>query len=625
MKIIPLLWNNLNEKASHLLRLDRAVKLVWQSSRRWMLTGILLTLLQGLTPLLLLFLTRQLFDLLTAGLRTQGHTEVYRDAALLIGLCVMLSIIEAALRFLAALVNREQAEEVSDHVTEIVHAKSIELDLAYYENAAYYNTLHRTQQQASSRPLSIVTGLMSGSQNLITLLGLGSLLVFNEPTLLLLLACSVIPGFLIKLYYAEKTFNAARQQTEQERRASYINWLLTSEHHAKEIRLFNSGIYFKDKYASLRKSLRDKTLRLSRQQSLGDLASEIPAIAAVFGTLAYAAWKTLEGAMTIGSLVMYYQAFQRGQSALKAFLGSLSSLYENSLFLADFYTFLELRPVVEEPLHPLDFPSPMNTGITFDNVGFTYPGSSRPVLENISFTIKPGEHIALVGLNGAGKTTLIKLLCRLYEPESGRITVDGVDLRQYGLTGLRRQFSVLFQDYVHYRDSASENIRIGDLSLPENDPAIRRAAERSGAHEVIDELPQKYATQLGAMFEGGAELSIGQWQKIALARTFLSRSQLIILDEPTSSLDVRSEYEIFNRFHQLTKGRTAVIISHRLSTVRMVDRIIVLDRHRIAETGSHDELMRQNGIYARLFTMQAGNYQKQVEREREEGDGDGIA
>jgi ATP-binding cassette subfamily B protein len=305
---------------------------------------------------------------------------------------------------------------------------------------------------------------------------------------------------------------------------------------------------------------------------------------------------------------MYFQAFQRGQALLREMFSSLVSLYGNSLFLSNLYEFLDLKRTIAEPLHPKAFPKPLKIGIQFDRVQFRYPGSSRPLLEDISLTIRAGETIALVGENGAGKTSLIKLLCRLYDPTSGRITVDGIDLRQFQTTDLRREISVVFQDYAHYNLTARENIGFGNVNQLFHDDEIRLAAQKAGADEAIAALPYSYDTILGKQFEQGEELSIGEWQKVALARAFLRQAQILVLDEPTSALDAIAEHQVFEQFRQLTQGKTAILISHRLSSVKLADRIYVLQDGRIVESGTHNELIRRNGSYAHLFETQAQYY-----------------
>jgi ATP-binding cassette subfamily B protein len=306
--------------------------------------------------------------------------------------------------------------------------------------------------------------------------------------------------------------------------------------------------------------------------------------------------------------VMYFQAFQRGQSALNQMMSGLAALYEDNLFLANVMEFLALEPRVPEPADPVPVPEPMKVGIELEGVSFRYPGSRENALREISLTIRPGEHIALVGANGSGKTTLIKLLCRLYDPTEGRISLDGADLSGFETGALRRQISVVFQDYARYHLTARENIWFGDTTHQAENGRVVAAAELSGADEVIARLPRGYDTVLGKQFQDGAELSIGEWQKVALARAFMREAQIIVLDEPTSSLDAQAEYEVFRKFRQLARGRTAVLISHRFSTVRMADRIYVLDGGRIVESGTHDELVRLGGTYARLFQLQASSY-----------------
>jgi ATP-binding cassette subfamily B protein len=305
---------------------------------------------------------------------------------------------------------------------------------------------------------------------------------------------------------------------------------------------------------------------------------------------------------------MYYQAFQRGQGYLRDILGGLANLYEDSLFLANLYEFLDLRSRVAEPSAPRPLPKPMQRGIAFEHVGFAYAGAAQPVLDDITLTIRPGEHIALVGANGAGKTTLVKLLCRLYDPTAGRITLDGIDLREFRTAALRREISVIFQDYARYHLTVRENIWLGNIALTSDDGAILDAAAAAGADTVIGKLPQGYETQLGKWFDAGQELSIGEWQKIALARAFVRDAQILVLDEPTSALDAAAEYEVFQMFRALAAGRTTLLISHRFSTVRMADRIFVLADGKIVEAGSHEELLRRGGEYARMFELQASNY-----------------
>jgi ATP-binding cassette, subfamily B, bacterial len=539
-----------------------------------------------------------------------GATPETLQAALLwIGLIGLVSLLGDGCSALSKLTQTVQTEAVSDRVHSLLHTKSIQVDLQYYENTDYYNTLHRAQEQATYRPQMVLASLLQVGQSGLSLLGILALLTTLNWTVPLLLSIATIPGILMRVRYTGKAYGRVSSWTESERQSDYFHTLLTTEPHAKEIRLFNLGSLFSQWFQTLRTKIRREKIYLATQQSRIDLITQGSATLAVCVACGITAYQTIQGAITLGGFVMYYQAFGRGQGFLRELLSNLIGLYENSLFLQDFYQFLDLKPTIVEPEDPKPLSPSWETGIRLENVSFNYAHSQRSVLKNINLTIAPGEVVAIVGANGAGKTTLIKLLCRLYQPTVGTITLDGVDLGDYSMTELRRQISVLFQDYIHYQLTVKENIWLGDIEVEPNSEQIWAAARAAGAHPTIDRLPHGLDTRLGNWFEQGEELSIGQWQKIALARTFLRDARLVILDEPTSALDPQAEAEVFARFRQLVRGRTAIIISHRLSTIKMVDRILVLSDGQLAESGSHDELMQQQGLYARLFTTQAQHYQ----------------
>jgi ATP-binding cassette subfamily B protein len=384
--------------------------------------------------------------------------------------------------------------------------------------------------------------------------------------------------------------------------------MLTGDQFAKEIRLFDLGSFFSQWYLQIRKQLYKERLAIATGRSFSYFFAQATAGILVFAIFAYIIYQTIQGVLLLGDLVLYYQALQRGQNNLRGLLTSISGLYEDNLFLANLYEFLDLKPKVVEPAHPKLMPRPMQSGMVFDRVSFQYPDTTRQTLKDINLAVRPGETIALVGENGSGKTTLIKLLCRLYDPTSGSITVDGIDLSQFKIADLRRQIGVIFQDYAKYYFTAEENIRLGNIDIPKGHENIVAAARRSGADEVITRLPKGYDTILGKLFDQGEELSIGQWQKVALARAFLRDSQVIVLDEPTSAMDPKAEYEVFKKFRELIKDQAAILITHRLATVRMADRIYVMDRGSIVESGTHEELMQLKGTYAHLFEIQARNY-----------------
>jgi ATP-binding cassette subfamily B protein len=432
-------------------------------------------------------------------------------------------------------------------------------------------------------------------------------LLFNWVNTATLLA-AVVAGTAIRLGYTGRLYDWQRDQTALERKAGYFSWVLTDLTHAKEIRLFDIGPFFILRLRDIRLKLRKGRLAILRSRSITDLLAETCTNAAIYGSYAYVAYQAVSGAITLGSLVMYFSAFQRVQACLQGMLSSLAGLYSDNLFLANLYEFLDLKRTVIEPQQARSVPRPIQRGIVLNHVSFQYPAGTRKVLEDVSLTIRPGEVVALVGENGSGKTTLVKLLCRLYDPTGGTIAIDGVDLRQFATKALRREIAIIFQDYVHYHLTARENIWLGNTNLPLDHERILAAACRSGADDVIRALPKGYDTILGRRFESGEELSIGEWQKVALARAFVHDAQIIVLDEPTSSMDARAEFEVFQNFRQLVAGRTAILISHRFSTVRMADRIYVLKQGRVIEGGTHEELVGAGGTYARLFEMQARHY-----------------
>jgi len=598
----------LRHKIQQALRLGLALKLVWQSSPVWTTTRLALIIAQSTLPLLSLYLMKVIIDAVTTGIAATDKGTTFKQIALLIGLTGIVALANNVCSSIAELVNTAQTQLVTDYMYGIVHAKAIEVDLEFYENSQYQDTLQRAQQQAYFRPSSILNNLLQVGQNGISLIGITGLLFWFDWTLAAILFIATVPGVFVRLKYAGEMYRWQRQRTSTERKSQYLHWMLTHSLYAKEIRLFNLGILFSRRFRQLRQQLYRESLQIATKRSLQSLVTQVSATLAVYGSYAFIAYQTLQGTFTVGTLVMYYQAFQRGQDALRGVLNSLAGLYEDNLFLFNLQEFLESKPKVIEPSHPKPIPKLKQKGIQFHHVSFQYPSSNRKGLEDISLTIQPGEVVALVGENGAGKTTLIKLLCRLYDPTAGTITFEGVDLKDLATADLRRQISIVFQDYAKYHLSANENIWLGNIDLPPNDERIEKAARKAGADDVIKSLPKGYETLLGNWFEDGEELSIGQWQKIALARSFLRDAQIIVLDEPTSALDPKAEAQVFEKFRQLLEGQSAILISHRLSTIKMADRIYLLEHGTITESGTHQELMQLGGTYAHLFETQAQHY-----------------
>ena len=588
----------------------RALRLVWTMAPGWTAINVVLVIILGILPIAALFLTKLIVDSVTAGLATPEPAAAFPQVMIYIFIAAVIALILVLARSLSELTSEAQSMIVTDGVSDILHAQSIAVDLEYYEDTSYYDTLHRAQQEAPYRPTRIINGLVQIGQNGISLLGVAVLILTFSWLIALILFAAAIPAALVRYYYARARYRFEQEKTETDRQAWYYHWVLTDSGHAKEVRLFNLGSLFRKRFRDLRSDLRKGRLSLARYRTVADVLPNAVAVIALFGSFAFIAYAGLTGAITIGDLVMYFMAFQLGLGFIQAILGALARLYEDNLFLTNFYQFLDLKPAILSPDHPVPVPKPLTQRVEFENVHFSYPGGKKDVIAGVSLAIHPGEVIALVGENGSGKTTLIKLLCRLYDPDEGKITVNGIDLRDFDPVAWRKEISVIFQDYVHYYLSAAENIWVGDIEQ-EQDPAhIAAAADRSGADPVIRGLPDGYHTKLGHWFSDGQELSEGEWQKIALARAFFRDSGIVILDEPTSSLDPLAEAELFRNFRNLLEGRSAVIISHRFSTVQMADRIYLLDKGRIIEQGSHEELLRLNGRYAYLFRTQAEHYQE---------------
>jgi ATP-binding cassette subfamily B protein len=602
---------NLVRRIKERLRLFSALVFVWESAPRWTIANIALTVIQGVLPLASLYLMKVFVDRVTYGVT--GNIKIsnaFHNVLIVVVWMAGLSLVSALVALLGKWITTNQSILVSDHMQDVIHAQSIAVDMEYYENPEFYNKLQRAQREAPTRPLQILNNLTTLGQSSLMLTGVVALLMTFHWSIAIVLLLTVLPSFAIRIHFSRVMYAWQRERTETDRMSQYLNWLLIGNFHAKEIRLFDLGDVLLARYREIRKMLHDEQIRLTLRQSLMGFGAQIVTSIVIYGSYAYIAYKTLQGSVTLGSLVMYYQALQRGQGALGQFLGGIAGLHEDNLFVVDLYEFLNIKPKILSPADPRPVPSPMAEKIEFHQVNFNYPMGSRKALEDINLTIYPGEKVALVGENGSGKTTLIKLLCRLYDPEEGHITVDGIDLREFDVVAWRRQVGVILQDYAQYNLSARENIWFGNVDLPLDTIDVTGAAQRAGADEVLRRLPKGYDTVLGKLFQEGEQLSIGEWQKIALARAFVRDSQLIILDEPTSALDARAEHHVFERIHEFADGRTVILISHRFSTVYMADRIIVFDHGRIVEQGSHAELMRiVGGKYRHMFNLQAKHYQ----------------
>lgn len=596
---------SLREAWGFVLGIARAWTFLWHAAPRLFAANLMLSIVQSVLPLAALYLLKLIVDSIAAA-ALHANSAPPASVYVLIAIGAGVAILTAGVNAAARVIGEAHADLVTDHMQGILHAKSIEVDLEYYESPRYHETLHRAQQEAPYRPARIAKGLIAICQTGLSLAAMAALVLSFSWGIALLLFLAVLPEGLVHLKSAEAIYAWRRSRTRTERYAQYYDWMITGIAHAQELRLFDLGALFMRQFRALRDSLRRERLELISRRSVVEFASQTFAAVAVFGAYAFIAYRAVSGAITLGDLVMVFGAFQRGQEFLRQLLRGIASLYEDNLFLTNLYEFLDLKRTLAEPTHPQPVPCPLRRGIVFERVSFRY--GAKQVLFDVDLVIPAGATVALVGENGSGKTTLIRLLARLYDPNAGRITLDGIDLREFSTAALRRQISVIFQDYVRYNLTARDNIWLGNVASEPDAQRIGAAARYAGADELIGRLPLGYQTVLGKWFDDGEELSVGEWQKIALARAFLRDAQIVVLDEPTSAMDPAAEREVFQRFHEVTAGRTAILISHRLSTVRMADLIYVLRAGRVVESGTHSELVRKAGRYAHLFAAEAGGH-----------------
>jgi ATP-binding cassette subfamily B protein len=498
--------------------------------------------------------------------------------------------------------------QINLNINKLMIRKALELDLSHFENAEYYDKLENARREADWRSLQIVDGGFYLLQNSLTMLSYGALLLRFSPWLALILFAATIPTFIVQTRYSELNFRVLSWRAPEARRLNYLEYLLTNDHAVKEVKLFGLGESLLGRYISLFSQFLHEDKVIARKRSLASLGWGMLTTLSYYGAYAWIVWRAVSRLITLGDMTLYLSVFRGSQGMFEAILSGLSTLYENGLFMSNLFAFLELQPQMARTAQPQPVPHTFQQGIEFKHVSFKYTGQTDWALHDVSLTIKPGEKIALVGKNGAGKTTLIKLLTRLYDPTEGQILLDGVDLRDYDLDSLRGQIGVIFQDFVRFHLSASENVGFGQIEALEDRPRIVGAAQKSGADPVITALPEGYETTLGRWFTKGRDLSGGEWQKIALARAFMRDCALLVLDEPTAALDAENELRVFQQFRELVADKMAVLISHRFSTVRMADRIFVIENGHVSEQGSHAELLAQGGTYARLFTLQAESY-----------------
>jgi ATP-binding cassette, subfamily B, bacterial len=598
-------WSSWQERLSALRNTPVVLRIVWESGGTVVTLGVAFRIVVSLMPLAILWVSKLIVDTVVQIVNHHQAipTRLWYLVAAEFGLAVFASTVSRIVDYLDQLL----ADNYTRHVSIQVMKHAAELDLLAYEDPIFYDRLERARVQATDR-LGMIQSIGRLVQQAVTTAALSVSILLFSPWLLLLLIAGVVPAFLGESHFAFLGYAKNFRQTPIRRQMDYLRILGGSKEAAKELKLFGLKDFLTGRFARHADQIYREDVSLARRKLIAGALLSILGTLGYYGAYAFVAWRTALGLLTIGSLTFLTGAILQASTNIQQIFSTLSGIADQALFLTDLVAFLEMQPTIRSKPGAIAAPRPIRRGFEFRDVSFRYPGGSRLVLDRFNFHLRPGERVALIGENGQGKTTIVKLLTRLYDPTEGQILLDGVDLREYSLESLYAEIGVIFQDFMRYEMTARENIAIGRIDEVGNLPLLEASARKSMADEVIDRLGRGYDQMLGRRFDGGVDLSGGEWQKVALARAYLRDAQVLILDEPTAALDARSEFEVFQRFAELTADKMALFISHRFSTVRMADRIVVLEDGRIAEEGKHEELTHLGGRYAEMFEMQAASY-----------------
>lgn len=586
----------------------QAFRLVWETNRLATLGLAFLTLCGALLPATQAWVGKLIVDGVVAAIQGGQDAEQVRRVFFYLLLELALFLLGTAVNHSRRLIQQLIQLQLANRIRAEIIGKALTLDLAFFERPDYYDRLQNARREGGYKPVELINDTFLIMQNAITLISFAALMLRFSPWLVVILLATSVPAFIAETRFSEQGFRLLTRRAPETRQINYLARLLTEDSAAKEIKLFNLGNTLLERYTALFAKFFQEDKSLAVRRAAVGFGLGLIATLGFYASYAWIVWRTVEGVISLGDMTLYLAIFRQGQSVFQSILTAVGKIYESNLFMANYFEFLGLEPQMQVTTSSQKPPAAILRGLEFRGVGFRYPESDEWVLRGIDLVIRPNEKIAFVGHNGAGKTTLIKLLSRLYDPTEGNVLLDGIDIREFDPVAFRQKIGVIFQDFVRYHLPVVENIGFGQIDSANRMDKIVDSARKSGAHAMIEGLPEKYDTMLGRWFHGGHELSVGQWQRIALARAFMRDAEILVLDEPTASLDAETEYEIFRHFQQLTERKMAILISHRFSTVRMADRIVVLEGGRIVEMGSHDELLDRHGVYSRLFHMQAEGY-----------------